>query len=97
MKQLKKSIFAVMIVLLFACFAQPVFASEKGKININAATKKDLIKLKFIGDALAKRIIEYRDKKPFEAKEEIMKVKGVGKKIFEANKDRIIVSDEKSS
>ncbi|MCA1784680.1 MAG: helix-hairpin-helix domain-containing protein [Desulfobacteraceae bacterium] len=47
-----------------------------------------------IGDVVAGRIIEYRKSNPFKAPEDLMKVKGVGEKTFEKNKDRIIVKDE---
>jgi len=67
-------------------------ADEAGKVNINTATVKELVKLKRIGQKVAERIIQYREKEgPFEKPEDIMNVKGVGMKIFEANKDRITV------
>ncbi|MCP3942740.1 MAG: helix-hairpin-helix domain-containing protein [Desulfobacteraceae bacterium] len=65
-----------------------------GKVNINTDGKAQLITLKHVGDKLADRIIEYRTTRPFETVKDIMKVKGVGQKIFEANKDRIIVKTE---
>jgi competence protein ComEA len=67
--------------------------SGADKVNINTADKEQLMTLKYIGDALADRIIEYRKEQPFQAPEDIMKIKGVGEKAFEANKDRIIVKD----
>jgi competence protein ComEA len=54
--------------------------------------KEELIELDRIGPKYAERIIEYREKvAPFEKPEDIMKVKGIGKKTYEANKDRITV------
>jgi competence protein ComEA len=67
--------------------------SGADKVNINTADKEQLMTLKHIGEALAERIIEYRNEKPFEAPEDIMKVKGIAEKAFEANKDRIVVKD----
>ena len=56
------------------------------KININKADSKTLITLKGIGKDRAVKIIEYREKNgPFQKIEDIMKVKGIGKKIFEQN------------
>lgn len=68
-------------------------ASAKEKplfININTATLSELIRIKGIGVKLAGRIIEFRDESgPFFCKEDIMKVKGIGKIKFEAIKDYI--------
>ncbi len=51
------------------------------KININEATKEELISLPGIGEKIAQRIIEYREKKGrFKNKSELLKIKGIGKK-----------------
>ena len=48
--------------------------------------------LKGIGKDRAGKIIEYREKNgPFEKVEDLMKVKGIGKKIFEQNKNVLSV------
>ena len=61
-------------------------------ININQADAKALTTLKGIGKDRALKIIEYREKNgPFEKVEDIMKVKGIGKKIFEQNKNVLSV------
>jgi len=62
------------------------------KIDINQADAKTLIILKGIGKDRALKIIEYRENNgPFQKIEDIMKVKGIGKKVFEHNKDVITV------
>ncbi|MGD8290224.1 MAG: ComEA family DNA-binding protein [Desulfobacterales bacterium] len=62
------------------------------KININQADAKTLTTLKGIGKDRALKIIEYREQNgPFLTIEDIMKVKGIGKKIFEQNKDVLSV------
>jgi competence protein ComEA len=62
------------------------------KININQADAKTLTTLKGIGKDRAVKIIEYREKNgPFEKIEDLMKVKGIGKKIFEQNKNLLSV------
>ena len=93
MRKIKGSLIFVLAVLLLACFCQPVVAG-KGKININTASKKELITLEGVGEKAADRIIEYRKNKPFEKIEDIMNVKGIGKKKFDKNKDLITVKDE---
>ena len=72
--------------------AGAVWAAEEGKININTALEKELIKLEGVGEAIAARIVEYREKNgPFEKIEDIMKVKGIGEKTFNKIKERIAV------
>ena len=79
--------------------AAPAKVTKKAKaaeaaapVNINTATEKDLQKLPGVGKVLSKRIVEYRTKNgPFSAPEDLMKVKGITKKKFEALKSRITV------
>lgn len=62
------------------------------KIDINTASRDELMKLRGVGEANADRIIEYRETHgPFKQPEDIMKVKGVGPKTLEDNKDVISV------
>lgn len=66
--------------------------SINGKININTATKEDLLKIKFIGDKKADAIIEYRKENgDFNTVEELKKVPGIGEKIYQKIKDKIEV------
>lgn len=53
------------------------------KINLNIATKAELMKLPGVGEATAEKIIEFRKNQRFRASEDIMKVKGIGQKKFE--------------
>jgi competence protein ComEA len=93
MSNSKRIVKMSLIALLILGFLVPAVAGT-GKVNINTADKEQLMSLKYIGDALAQKIIEYRKDNPFNAPEDIMKVKGVGEKALETNKDRIIVKDE---
>jgi competence protein ComEA len=62
------------------------------KININQADAKALTGLKGIGKDRAVKIVDYREKNgPFKKIEDLMKVKGIGKKIFEKNKHLLSV------
>ncbi len=63
-----------------------------GTININTAPEEELVKLKRVGPVIAGRIIEYREMHgPFQRPEDIMKVKGIGQKTWEYNRDIIAV------
>jgi competence protein ComEA len=68
----------------------PTLAQERVKININKATVEELSTLRRIGPSYAQRIVDYRKEHgPFQKPEDIMKVRGIGIKVFEANKDII--------
>lgn len=61
-------------------------------ININTATLSELQYLKGIGPYKAKNIIRYREKHgAFKLPEDIMRVNGIGRKIFDDIKDYITV------
>lgn len=84
-KNFKKSLLAVFIPLfMFANFAYAA-------INLNTATKKELVSLEGIGDKKADEIIKYRTKTPFKKIEDIKNIKGIGDKLFEKIKDKIEV------
>ncbi len=93
MRQIKKSLIFILTVLLLASFCQPIMAN-KGKININTASQKELVTLKGVGEKIADRILEYRKAHPFKTIEELMNVKGVGQKLFDKNKKLIKVKDD---
>lgn len=61
-------------------------------VNINTATVDELITLSGIGEAMAERIIEYREQEGyFMSIEDIMNVSGIGNGKFEKIKDSIEV------
>jgi competence ComEA-like helix-hairpin-helix protein len=63
---------------------------DDGKININKATKAELMTLPEIGDVLAERIIEHREiYGSFASIDEIMSVYGMGENTFDAIKNYI--------
>ncbi|HXK49989.1 MAG TPA: helix-hairpin-helix domain-containing protein, partial [Clostridiales bacterium] len=60
-------------------------------VNINNASEEELCTLKGIGTKTAEAIIKYRKENGrFECKEDLMKVKGIGKKKYSAVADKII-------
>lgn len=65
--------------------------AKEGKVNINTATVEELKTLKGVGEKKAEAIIEYRKKNgSFKTKEDLMKVRGIGKKLFESFEERIV-------
>jgi competence protein ComEA len=69
-------------------------ADDVEKININTATAEGLVQLNGVGPKYAARIIEYREKwGPFKTPEDLMRVKGIGQKTFEKNREMIIVEE----
>ena len=65
--------------------------SKEERVNINTATVEELKTLKGVGEKKAEAIIEYRKKNgSFKTKEDLMKVRGIGKKLFESFQERIV-------
>ena len=63
-----------------------------GAVDINTASKKELITLKGIGEVKASAIIKYRDKNCFKSIVDFSNVKGIGEKTLEKNRKNIVVS-----
>lgn len=85
------------LALCLSLFLSPALADiqdEKApstdKINLNDATVDQLQTLPGVGPALAKRILEHREKfGGFKRIEEILNIKGMGEKKFQKIKDRL--------
>lgn len=67
-------------------------SSSGDVININTASKEQLMKISGVGKTKAEAIIAHREKNgDFKKKEDITKVRGIGKSTFEKIKDKIEV------
>ena len=74
------------IVLLFLAFSF-MFAT----VDLNSASKNELMSIKGIGEVKAQRIIEYRTKQKFKSVNELKQIKGFGLKIMEKIKEKVEV------
>ncbi len=54
-----------------------------GVVNLNEATQEELDQLPGVGKQAAERILAHREKRPFQRVEELVRVKGFGKKKFQ--------------
>ncbi len=63
-----------------------------GRVDINKADAKSLSRIKAIGKKLAEKIVEFRKKHgPFEKIEDMLKIKGLGKKKLAKIRDHIAI------
>lgn len=84
---------AIVVFSLASAYAQS--AAPKAKVNINTASASELETLPRVGPKVAQRIIDFRTKNGnFKKVEEIMKVQGIGEKVFENIRDLITVGGE---
>ena len=61
------------------------------KIDINTASKEDLMTLSGIGESISENILEYREKNEFKEIEDIKNVNGIGESKFNIIKENIKV------
>ncbi len=88
----------ILTVMATGFFSSHSFANsgaEEKKVNINTASAAELETLPRIGPKIAQRIIDFRKENgKFQRIEELMKVKGIGEKLFLGLKDRLTVGSE---
>ena len=77
--------------------AQQAAQPAASLVNLNTATQAELEKLPGVGPAMAKTIIEYRQKNGgFKKVEELMNVKGIGEKSFLKLKTLVTIAPAKT-
>lgn len=65
-------------------YADPGRSGKEGRININKASVEELVELPRVGQAVAQRIVDYREQNgPFRTLEDLKSVRGIGDKIFD--------------
>ncbi len=82
-----------LLVAFLLAFALPTLATAQ--VDINSADAKTLAEsLSGIGLVRAEAIVAYRNANgPFRQVEDLAKVKGIGKKTLEANREAIVIID----
>jgi competence protein ComEA len=66
-------------------------------LNLNTATPKELETLPGVGPVLARRIIEFREKKGgFRRVEELLVIPGISEKKWKAIKEKVVVAESRS-
>lgn len=93
--QLSRSYFTISLLalMLIVSFSGVGFAGD-GQVNLNTGTAEELQQLPGIGKGLAKRIVDFRTTNgPFKSAEDLMQVRGIGKKTFAKMKERITIGD----
>jgi competence ComEA-like helix-hairpin-helix protein len=71
---------------------RPPAMKPDARVNINVAGEAELATLKGVGRATARRIIKYREANgEFKTPEDVGKIGGAGKRLWEQNRDRIVV------
>ena len=96
-----KRFVAAALVALTALSMAPAIASAAGKeapaakvVNINTASAEQLTQLPGVGEKLAARIVEHRQKEgPFKSTQDLMNVKGIGEKNFQKLQPYLSVGD----
>jgi competence protein ComEA len=66
-------------------------SNDSGKVNINTASKEELMSISGIGESKALAIIEYRNNNKFNSIEDIKNVSGIGDSLYNTIKDSITV------
>ncbi|MGL5042854.1 MAG: ComEA family DNA-binding protein [Culicoidibacterales bacterium] len=65
--------------------------TKGSQVNLNSATKKELMTLPSIGEKKADDIIKKRESAKFEAIEDLLEVKGIGATTFEKLRNEITI------
>jgi competence ComEA-like helix-hairpin-helix protein len=67
-----------LLIFVWCLLLLPVRAQTDGRINLNTAPVEELMRLPYVGQAVANRILEYRRKHgPFKRPQDVIIIKGL--------------------
>lgn len=82
--------------LLVAIAALVICGAAAAAVNLNTATKEELVALPGIGPSKAQAILDYRNQHgPFRSVDELRKVKGIGEKLFNQIRPELALGAQK--
>lgn len=67
-------------------------APFEGVVNLNTATEQELEMLPGIGPAKVRAIVEYRRARPFRTVDELVRIKGIGRKMLRKLRPHLTVN-----
>jgi competence protein ComEA len=94
MKHLSKVVASAILTAFLAAAASAAAVESEGSgsvVNINTATAAELSLLPGVGPSKAQAIIKYRGAHAFKKVEDILRVKGIGRKSFKAMRPYLTV------
>ena len=78
--------------ILSMVLAGPLPAAEDGKLNLNAATVEELVKVPGLNKGLAQKIVELREKNgEFIDMEELLDIKGIDNRLLRQLKQHLYI------
>jgi len=88
-----RALFSLAVVLLSTATATAAGKRQlEGVVNVNTASADQLQLLSGIGPAKVRNIVAYRTKHPFRTVEELVRIKGIGRKMFRRLRLHLAVS-----
>ncbi len=91
---MRRDLWAALLVAVFlGLVAARSRAASAAALDLNTATRNQLLELPGVGPKRAEEIIRYRLQRPFRRTADLMRVKGIGPKMFDKLKPLVSVTE----